>query len=84
MQYDKLIIDHEVYMFNDITGRVEEVRFRFIFFKFIKKIEHRIFLNVAQKLFQKIPELTRLTQNRLQEVQKWHGKFEQLTRILKK
>jgi len=25
MQYDKLIIDHEVYMFNDITGRVEEV-----------------------------------------------------------
>ena len=31
MQYDKLIIDHEVYMFNDITGRVEEVRFRFRF-----------------------------------------------------
>jgi hypothetical protein len=25
MQYDKLIIDHEIYMFNDITGRVEEV-----------------------------------------------------------
>ena len=32
MQYDKLIIDHEIYMFNDITGRVEEVRFRLIFF----------------------------------------------------
>ena len=31
MQYDKLIIDHEIYMFNDITGRVEEVRFRFMF-----------------------------------------------------
>ena len=31
MQYDKLIIDHEIYMFNDITGRVEEVRFIFIF-----------------------------------------------------
>ena len=29
MQYDKLIIDHEIYMFNDITGRVEEVRFRY-------------------------------------------------------
>ena len=25
MQYDKLIIDHEIYMFNDMTGRVEEV-----------------------------------------------------------
>ena len=34
MQYDKLIIDHEIYMFNDITGRVEEVRFRFIFILF--------------------------------------------------
>ena len=30
MQYDKLIIDHEIYMFNDITGRVEEVRFKYI------------------------------------------------------
>ena len=35
MQYDKLIIDHEVYMFNDITGRVEEVRFIF-YFNFIE------------------------------------------------
>ena len=26
LQYDKLIIDHEIYMFNDMTGRVEEVR----------------------------------------------------------
>ena len=25
MHYDKLIIDHEIYMFNDITGQVEEV-----------------------------------------------------------
>jgi len=25
LQYDKLIIDHEIYMFNDMTGRVEEV-----------------------------------------------------------
>ena len=37
MQYDKLIIDHEIYMFNDITGRVEEVRFRFIFILFHKQ-----------------------------------------------
>ena len=29
LQYDKLIIDHEIYMFNDMTGRVEEVRFLF-------------------------------------------------------
>lgn len=25
LQYDKLIIDNEIYMFNDMTGRVEEV-----------------------------------------------------------
>lgn len=25
LQYDKLIIDNEIYMFNDLTGRVEEV-----------------------------------------------------------
>ena len=25
LQYDKLIIDNEIYMFNDLTGKVEEV-----------------------------------------------------------
>ena len=27
LQYDKLIIDNEIYMFNDLTGKVEEVTF---------------------------------------------------------
>ncbi len=25
LQYDKLIIDNEVYMFNDLNGRIEQV-----------------------------------------------------------
>ena len=25
MQYDKLIVDHQVYMYNDLTGQIEEV-----------------------------------------------------------
>ena len=25
LQYDKLIVDNEIYMFNDMTGKVEEV-----------------------------------------------------------